>query len=391
MYQTMNFYVPHIVFGVGLSKKTGEFAGQFSATKALIICDKGVRRAGVVDGVEESLKTAGISTVIFDDVIPDPTLEVVDAAAAVGKKENVDLVVAVGGGSTIDTAKTARMLITNEGLCKEFVAPLKGFTPFENPGLPLIAIPTTSGTGSEVTCCSVVTDTKINQKLAVGDFQKMPVDFSILDPEVAVGLPSAPTAACGMDVMGHAAEAYLSQIATPFTDAMNIQAFEMAFHALPKAVANGTDLEARADMMIASTMAGIGVGNSNAHLGHGMAHAMGAAWHIPHGVAVGLALPYVFEHVCVHMPEKARKIAEIFGCNLDADATAEDVRDAVVEAMYHLLDQVGIPKASDLGKGMKDLDEIIEYTRHEWALCQISGVPYTEEDCRKYYTEMFMR
>lgn len=356
MYQTMNFYVPHITFGIGAAQKTGEFVGQFHASRALIVCDKGVRAAGVVDGIEASLHKAGISTVIFDRVIQDPTMEVVDEAAAVGKQEKVDLVVAVGGGSTMDTAKTARMLMTNEGSCADFTVPVKGFAPFEKYGIPMIAIPTTSGTGSEVTCVSVVTDIKIHQKLAVGDFQKMPVDFTILDPETAVGLPAGPTAACGMDVMGHALESYLSQIATPFTDAMSIQAFALAVQALPKAVENGKDLQARSDMMLASTMAGIGVGNSNAHLGHGMGHAMGAAWHIPHGVAIGLALPYVLEHVCAHMPEKARKVAAIFGCDLKTDASPEDVRDAVVAAMYKLLDQVGIPKASQLGKGLKDLD-----------------------------------
>lgn len=210
---------------------------------------------------------------------------------------NVDVVIAIGGGSVLDTGKAAKMLIPNGGLCIDSIAEIKGLYPFEKAGLPLIAIPTTSGTGSEVTPCSVVTDTARNRKVMVADFDKMFVEQTILDPELVQGLPAAITAACRMDVLSHATESYLSPFATPFTDAFNLYAIGLCRKSLPNAVHNGSDLDARVDMMIASTIAGAGVGNSNAHLGHGMAHAMGACWHLPHGIGCALALPYMFEHV----------------------------------------------------------------------------------------------
>lgn len=391
MYNELHFYVPHVTFGQGLSKKTSTFVKKLGGSKALVVYDIGIKKAGIVDPITEALEADGITIVEFDKVMADPTTQVVDEATKTGITNHVDVVIAIGGGSVLDTAKAAKMLIPNGGLCLDFIAENKGVYPFEKAGLPLIAIPTTSGTGSEVTPCSVVTDTDRNQKVMVADFDKMFVDQTILDPELVQGLPASITAACGMDVLSHATEGYLSPFATPFTDAFNLHAIGLCRKSLPKAVKNGTDLDARADMMIASTIAGAGVGNANAHLGHGMAHAMGAGWHIPHGVGCALALPYMFEHVSEHQPKRARQIADAFGCIVPPNASPSDIKDILVAAIRSFNKEIGIPSAVALGKCIDDLENIMEYTRHEWDLCQLSGVPFTEEHCTNYYTDLLTR
>jgi len=391
MFKDFTFFVPRCIFGVGCSKKLSVQAKKLGCTKALVIYDKGVKTAGVINPIVAALNKDGILTVETDEVMPDPSMELVDKTAKLGRDEKVDLVIAIGGGSSIDTGKTARMLITNPGKAIDYTVD-HGVDLFKEKGLPYIAVPTTSGTGSEVTFSSVLTDTDTERKVAVRDFIKMPVDYAVLDPEVTISVPPHITAACGMDVLTHAAEAYLKPTATPFSDAMNIYAVEMCMNNLEEAVKNGKNIEARGQMMIAATMAGIGIASCGLHLGHGMAHALGAAWNLNHGIGCALALPYTFEHVCEMMPEKTKILAKAMSINLAVDATPSEAKNAVVERTWALSKSIGIPTARELGKTVeKDLDRILEYTAREEKLCQQSIRPFTPDDCLRYYKDMLTR
>jgi len=391
MFNNFMFFVPRIVYGIGESKKLSVYVKKLGASKALVLYDKGVKAAGVVDPIMEALKADGIEIVEFDKVMSDPTMDCVDEAAALGAAEKVDILIAVGGGSTIDTGKTARMLITNGGHAKDYTVD-KGVDLFKEKGLPYIVVPTTSGTGSEVTFSSVLTDLENDRKVAVRDFIKMPVDYAILDPEVVKALPPAITAACGMDTLTHAAEAYLKPAATPFSDAVNLYAVELCMKNLEKAVEDGSDIEARAGMMIACTMAGVGIASCGLHIGHGMAQAMGAIWHYSHGVTCALALPYVFEHCCEHMPEKSRKLAEAMGICLTGEETPAQVKDILVQAVHDLNKRIRIPTLQELGRSLeKDLEDIVTATEREKKLCSQAIVPFTREDSIRYYTDMLTR
>jgi alcohol dehydrogenase class IV len=195
-----------------------------------------------------------------------------------------------------------------------------------------------------------------------------------------------------MDVLTQASEAYLKPSATPFSDAMNLYAAEMCMNSLEEAVHNGKNLEARAQMMIAATMAGVGMASCGVHLGHGMAQAMGAAWDLSHGVACALVLPYMFEHVCEMMEEKSKKLAKALGIELKEDASPKDVKDALVKRTVELSKAIGIPTARELGFTVeKDLAKILEFTSREQKLCQQSIRPFTAEDSERYYRDMLSR
>jgi alcohol dehydrogenase class IV len=391
MFKDFTFFVPRLVFGIGSSKKLSELAKKLGCSRALCIYDKGVKSAGVIDPIIAALNDGGISTVETDEVMPDPSMDLVDKVAKLGRDEKVDIVIAIGGGSSIDTGKTARMLMTNPGKASDYIVDY-GVDLFKEKGLPYIVVPTTAGTGSEVTFSSVLTDTEKDRKVAVRDFIKMPVDYAVLDPEVTIALPPKITAACGMDVLTHATEAFLKPTASPLGDAMNIYATEMCMGSLEEAVKNGRNIEARARMMIASTMAGIGMASSGVHLAHGMAHAMGTAWHLSHGVACALALPYMFEHVCEMMPEKTKKLAKAMGIDLDEDVSPKDAKDVLVNRTRELSSAIGIPTAKELGLTVeKDLDDIIRFTAREQKLCQQSIRPFTGEDSERYYRDLLGR
>ena len=391
MFRNFTFYIPRTVFGVGESKKLSIYVKKLGGTKALVLFDQGVKKAGVVEPIIAALNADGIETAVFDQVVADPSMESVDAAAECAIKEKVDILIAVGGGSTIDTGKTARMLVTNGGRAADYTVD-KGVDLFTKPGLPYIVVPTTSGTGSEVTFSSVLTNTEIDRKVAVRDFQKMPVDFAILDPETVLTVPPSVTASCGMDVLTHAAEAYLKPTATPFSDAINLYAVELCMQNLEKAVKDGSDIEARANMMIACTMAGAGIASCGLHLGHGMAQAMGAIWHQPHGVTCAWALPYVYEHVCELMPEKSKMLAKAYGIQLSGEESPAEVKDLLFNETWALNKRIGIPTLKEKGfTEEKDFEDAIQATAREQRLCQQSIRPFTEEDSRKYYHDLFNR
>jgi alcohol dehydrogenase class IV len=282
------FASPKVVFGDGALTHLAELRGH----QAVIVTDANMQRLGWVDRVMEQLGMAGIPAVVFAEVEPDPCLDTIRRCADTMTECAPDWVIGLGGGSCIDAAKAAWLLYERPD-----VDPA-GINPFDTFGLRakarLVAIPTTSGTGSEATWAVVLTDTGCTRKLALAARELLP-DLAIVDPVFAASLPPAATADTGLDALTHAVEGYTSSWRNDFSDGLCLKAIQLVFTYLPRAFADGADVEAREHMHNAATIAGLGFGNSNTALAHGLAHALGACFHVPHGRAVGLFLPYTMQ------------------------------------------------------------------------------------------------
>jgi alcohol dehydrogenase class IV len=278
------FSSPQIAFGEDALSRLETLTGR----QAMIVTDANMLRLGFVERVQQHLEAAGLPSAVFAAVEPDPCLETVRRAAVAMEACQPDWIIGLGGGSCLDVAKAAWLLYERPD-----VDPL-AINPFDTFGLRakarLIAIPTTSGTGSEATWAVVLTVAAEQRKLPLGAREMLP-DLAIVDPALAASLPPALTAETGLDALTHAIEGYTSTWHNDFSDGLCLKATQLIFTYLPRAYADGGDQEAREHLHNAATIAGLGFGNSMTGLAHAMGHALGAAWHIPHGRAVGLCLP----------------------------------------------------------------------------------------------------
>lgn len=298
-----------VEFGPGVIEKTGEKATAFGSRKAMLITDKYMVQSGVADKVLDSLDNFGVDFVVFDAVEPDPSSDLVMAAAALGKEEGCDCIIGLGGGSSLDVAKMARLMMVAEGDILEYSDPQK---PQPTNGPKLILVPTTSGTGSEVTVGAMVTDVKSERKRAISGAGVIP-DIALVDPELAMGMPPRLTAFTGFDAFAHAVEEYLSVFSNGMSDILSASAIRDAVRYLKKAVENGKDIEARSYMSRSATVAGLAMNYCGLIAGHNMAHPLGAHYHIPHGVACAITLPWIVEFVAPTAEKKVRDIVEMMG------------------------------------------------------------------------------
>lgn len=284
------FDSPQIVFGEDALCRLEELRGR----QAFIVTDPTLLRLGLAERVQKHLACAGIPSVVFDDVEPDPSLDTVRRIAAAMTTSQPDWIVGLGGGSCLDAAKAAWLLYERPD------ADPAAINPFDTFGLRakarLIAIPTTSGTGSEATWGVVLTDCNEQRKLALGARELLP-DIAIVDPALVASLPPALTADTGLDALTHAIEGYTSTWRNDFSDGLCLKAIQLIFEYLPRAFLDGSDQEAREHMHNAAAIAGLGFGNSMTGLAHAMGHALGARLHTPHGRAVGLFLPYTMAFI----------------------------------------------------------------------------------------------
>lgn len=337
------FGIPSFVqFGCGVAKSTGEVAKSLGAKKVFFVYDKGVKAAGLTDVVLASLKEAGLEVMEYDGVLPNPPETIVEEAAKMAKEFQADVMVALGGGSSIDCAKAINILQTNPSPINQY----DGINMVKNPTKPLIAIPTTSGTASEVTGFSIVTDTVEKRKMCIGG-QFVGATMALADPEMTIGMPPAITAATGMDALTHAVEAYVSKGAMVPTDLFALKAIELIYGNLEKATKTGQDLEARTNMLLGSMLAGYAFNSAVLGLVHGIAHPLSAHCGLPHGVANAIGLPFVMEFNSVSVPKKTKDIALAMGLDV-ADKSAEEAAAAAVAAIKELSKELKIPKLSDL-------------------------------------------
>lgn len=343
-----------LVFEENSVNEVGMEVDELNCNRAFVVTDKGVAEAGLTERVEKALGNRYVGT--FDGCIQDSGIHIINEGAEKAKEKDADILVSVGGGSTIDTAKGMAVLVKEGGQIQDYA----GFQMLTRPQTPHIVIPTTAGTGSEVTYAAVVKDWDKNQKIIFGD-NNMTANVGILDPTMTAGMPPQLTATTGMDAMTHAVEAIHAMQAEPIADAMALHAIRLILEYLPTCVEKGDDLFARGQQLLASTMAGIAFGNAQVGLVHAMAHAVGGLFKVPHGLANSILLPYAMMY---NMDESADRYAMIARTmDLDVKGMSDEAAgEAAVNAMWELTKKMGVPqKLGEVGvpeEGLKDVADL---------------------------------
>lgn len=307
-----------VVFGAGCIEELGELVKSVNTTRPLVVTDKGIVAAGIADKTLASLAAHGIEGVLFDGVEPDPSRKVVEAAWDCYTSAQCDLVIGLGGGSAMDTAKAVNILRHNEGPILRFA---KGDE--MNPAPGLIVVPTTSGTGSELSDGLVISGDNGEKYPILATLASS--EYAVVDPELMTGMPPHITASTGFDTLAHGMEAFTSIAADLLSDQITWRIMEMVAQWLPLAVKDGKNIEARSNMAVACLMGGWMLRYGHTHAGHSVAHILGARFHIPHGFACAYALPYVVEFNAPAIPEKTRHIAKLFGALLTGHETPEEL------------------------------------------------------------------
>lgn len=364
-------------FGVGMTQNLGKLLKEeMGFKKVFVATDRGIVAAGILDKVTAGLEAGGMEYQVYSDLIPDPTIEIVDEVAGILRNSGADAVVAVGGGSPIDTAKAMCMLQTHEGSIRDYL--FGGTKQVEKPIMPLICIPTTAGTGSEMTAASVITNNQEKTKVSVTHENLIP-KMAIIDPSLHVGMPPFITATTGMDALTHAIESYISLNAEPISDAMGLAAMELIGANIRTATADGSNMEARTNMALASTIAGVAFMNGGLGVVHGIAQTIGAVAHVAHGTANALLLPYCMQRNMVGNLKKFGKIARALGENTDG-MTDREAAQAAVDAVFQLASDLRVPtKLKDVGVTRDMFPAIIEGTM-EYRLLSVNPCKLAEAD-----------
>ncbi len=344
-----------IVSGENLTSHVGEYVKELNGKNIMIVTDPGIINAGLLKRLEKNLKDMSIDFTIYSEVVSNPIISSIEKGAEIAKEAKTDLFIALGGGSSIDTAKGINILLSNGGGIKNYA----GANKVQKPTCPLIAIPTTCGTGSEVTWSTVVSDPEQGYKFPVLTTHVMP-DIAIIDPTLMSSLPSKLIASTGMDALTHALEAYVSTNAQPISDALAIHAIELISNNLRQAVHYQENQNYISEMAIASTIAGIALNMPMLGLVHAMATPLGGIFNIPHGIANAVLLPYVMKFNLVACPERFAKIAQVMGEKVERLTTLEAAEKAF-KAVQKLSSDVGIPNnLKDIGMDISKLEKLAE-------------------------------
>ena len=329
-----------------------EIAGEVKGRgfkKCFVCSDPDLIKFGVTKKVTDVLDAASIAYEVYSEIKPNPTVQNVKTGVAAFKVSGADCIIAIGGGSSMDTAKAIGIIIMNPEF--EDVVSLEGVAPTKNKCVPIIAVPTTAGTAAEVTINYVITDKEKNRKMVCVDPKDIPV-IAVVDPDMMSSMPKGLTAATGMDALTHAIEGYITKGAWELSDMFHLKAIEIISRSLRDAVNNTP--QGRADMALGQYVAGMGFSNVGLGLVHSMAHPLGAVYDTPHGVANAIILPTVMEYNAASTGEKYRDIAKAMGVKGVDEMSIEDARKAAVDAVRTLGKDVGIP--DDLKAIVKDED-----------------------------------
>ncbi|WP_158738567.1 iron-containing alcohol dehydrogenase [Alteribacillus sp. YIM 98480] len=341
------FEIPTAIkHGIGAIKHIGEEVKTLGANKVLLVTDPGIYNAGVTNPVVENLKKAGVEVVVFNKVEPNPPVRLIGEGSKVYKEEGCNGLVAVGGGSSMDTAKAIGVEATHEGTVLDYEA-AEGKKPLENRIPPLTTIPTTAGTGSEVTQWAVITDEEREFKFNTGG-PLIAAHLTIIDPELHVSMPPHVTAMTGIDAIAHAVECYTMKFAQPVTDAVALMAMEYAAKYIRRAYADGTDLEARYGMAQAAMLAGLSYGSESAGAAHAMSQTLGGIIPVAHGQCVATMMGPVMEYNWKGAPERFARVAKAFGIDT-FHMTTEEAAKAAVNWMYDLVEDLDIPNLEEQG------------------------------------------
>jgi len=371
------FSCPFIAYG----DNALEYIAQIQGKKAFIVTDKNIVKLGLAKLVTDQLDAVNIKWQIFDDVEPEPSLDTIKKGGVAVGGHQPDWVIGIGGGSCMDAAKAIIILLVRPDIEPDCI--MASDTYNFRAKARLMAIPTTSGTGSEATSMIILTDTKEQRKISMMNLECMP-DVAILDPVMVAGMPPQITADTGMDVLTHAIEGYVSTWGTSITDGPGLIATRKVFQYLPKTYRNGTDLEARKEMQNAAVLGGMSFGNSMAGLGHSTGHALGAIFHLPHGRTVGLFLPYTMEYLINGSEETTAKYAEIARyCGVTSGSDKECAK-ALAAKIRALAKEIGQPLSVkdcgiDKAKYEESIPGLIDRALNEAMTMTISRVPEGED------------
>lgn len=354
------------LFGAGCVQELGDLAKGLGVKKPMIVTDKVLASLGMVDKIKGILADAAIEAEVFDTVEPNPTDTSVAKGVKLYKKSGCDAVISLGGGSPHDCAKGIGLVISNGGKINDY----EGVDKSTNDMIPMIAINTTAGTAAEMTRFAIITDTKRHVKMAIIDWRTTPI-IAINDPELMVGMPESLTAATGMDALTHAIEAYVSTGANPLTDCAALKAIAMIAEYLPRAFANGEDIDARDKMAYAQYLAGVAFNNASLGYVHSMAHQLGGVYDLPHGVCNAILLPYVCEFNIVGNMERFGDIAAALGENIDGLSPNDAAAKAIV-AIKRLCYQLDIPaNLQELGVKVEDFGVMADNAKLD--ACQLTN------------------
>jgi alcohol dehydrogenase class IV len=354
-FSPFHFHVPtKILFGLGVASQTGKEARNYHAKRALLFTDKGLIQAGVVNPVVDSLKQAGIEVSVWDGVFTNPTVELFEEAASALRETSADILIAVGGGSSIDTAKIVGILESNP----QPLLTLEGYGRAEKPRrLPLIAIETAAGSGSEVSEFAIVRDLNRDIKVGVNGPFMFP-DIAICDPLLTLSLPRRDTAEIGIDALSNAIESYLTRKAWPLSDALALQAMKLIFANLRKATWDGKNLPAREGMMAGAILAGLSM-SVGLGIPHALAEPIGGLYNLTHGLTVALSLPVGLHFCRPTSADRLAKVAEIAGEVVDGLSLSEK-SDRAVQAIRMLIRDLGIPTARQAGCRREDIPALVQ-------------------------------
>ncbi len=352
MAYNINHLTP-VLFGLNMSMRAGMRLKELGCTKVLFVYDQGIKKAGIPDRVIKNTQALGIKTFVYEGVLADPPDYTVEEAAEIGRKEEVDGVVGIGGGSSMDTAKVVNILLTNPSPISRYM----GFGGTMQPGKKLILIPTTAGTGSEVTNMAVLTDSRTGRKGGPAN-NLLRATLAIIDPMLTVGMPPSVTAETGMDAFCHAAEAITSGQANPMSDILGEKAVSLVCKYLPRAVKNGSDIEARTNMSFAAMAGGYAFNDAITHIGHSIGHTLGAMFHIPHGNACAVAIPEIMEFVADGTPAGIRRLGMAMGLKTDDSVSPQEAGVMVRDAIRALNKEIGIKTLKQLNIKESSLPEI---------------------------------
>ena len=372
-----------VLAGRGMIGKLPELLHDAGFTKPCLVFDKGVEAAGIIKRITDILTRAGLSYHLYDRITPDPTSDIVDEGAAIHRSGNCDCIVAIGGGSAMDAAKGINVMCHNEGHILDFV----GNEDKMNPAGGLICIPTTSGTGSELSNWIVISDLKKGLKHPINVINSM-AEYTLLDPELTVGLPPQITAATGMDVFCHAFEAYTSTASNISTDLICEKIMETVIRYLPIAVDKGYDIVARERMMMASSYGGWMLVDGLVHIGHCISHEIGAAFHIPHGAACAYAVPAMINHIALAESTKIQYVGELLGVTFTGQESCKEIARKTIDAFRHFRDKIiGLKPLSDYHPDLSKVNLQMAQSILNDPITAMTPVPVTLEDvCYMLYT-----
>ena len=379
------FQVPsNILFESGASQKVAELAAEFGAQRILLVTDRGVRDAGLTRGAEDALRAAGCDLLVFDDVVADPPSAVIERAVALCRDERIDLVLSIGGGSALDTAKLVAYLAKSG----ERLDDIYGVGLAKGERLPLLLVPTTAGTGSEVTPIAIVT-TPTTEKKGVVSPRLLP-DWAILDPELTLGLPGHVTAATGIDAMVHAIEAYTSRHKkNPMSDQLARQALALLSQNIREVCRNGQNLEARAQMLLGSMLVGMAFANAPVAAVHALAYPIGAIFHVPHGLSNALVLMGVLRFNLPAAEALYAELAPIIDPEANGLSTSEAAR-RFVDGLAAICRDCKVPASlAEVGVRESDLPRLAEDAMKQTRLLVNNPREVTYADAFAIYGEAF--